>query len=317
MPRTGERTREFAEAGRQAGERPKDLVEPEELITAEQLVRPFSGKHHLHALRRRARQEHPRDLHASDHWIFGMPDRLWKQPDLVRAACRLVNVQIVIRKVVQQLLAPNLIEIGMLERKGERRDGALAQPVHQRNHGARVQARAQPRANGNVTHEVESNGFCELLAKRLRPLAGAPAPPIRSEVDVPVLVETRLALLIDEVVGRRYTANTCEHRPGRPHQTLHHQVGERGVVHSPLNGIRRENRFLFRAEVAARGRQCIMKRLDPESIPRQHEPLPVSIPQREAEHATKMPHALGPEVLVEMHDDFNIGMGVETMTARD
>ena len=211
----------------------------------------------------------------------------------------------------------NLIEIGMLERKGERRDGALAQPVHQRNHGARVQARAQPRANGNVTHEVQSNGFCELLAKRLRPLPGAPAPAVRSEVDVPVLVETRVALLIDEVVGRRYPANTREHRSGCSHETPHHQVGERGVVHSPLYGIGRENRFLLRAEVAARGRKCIMKRLDPESIPRQHEPLPLSIPKREAEHATQMPHALDPEILVEMHDDFNIGMRVETMTARD
>ncbi len=92
--------------------------------------------------------------------------------------------------------------------------------------------------------------------------------------------------------------------------------GERGRVHAPPYPGAHDQGLQLGAENQALRRLSVVERLDPQVISCQKERLPPRIPEGEGEHASQVADAIGPVLLVEVHECLGVRGGREAVAAR-
>src|SRR5688572_1570598 len=112
-------------------QRTKRLVDTEIIVAAKDLVGSLAGQHNLYALCCRTCEQHTRNFHSTYYRILSVPLRFRQELEVVGSAPRDAGIEVVSGKIVEQLLRADLIHARIVERERKRRDGTLAELIHE------------------------------------------------------------------------------------------------------------------------------------------------------------------------------------------
>jgi hypothetical protein len=118
---------------------------------------------------------------------------------------------------------------------------------------------------------------------------------------------------MEKIVRRREPPNCAQQGFRRQDKSDRKQLLHGAGVNLSFNTTAGEDGFELRPEKQSAGSDGIAQWLDAKPISGQHEPSMTGIPDSEAEHASQEIHTAHPMVLVQVDDDFDIRIGMETM----
>ena len=155
-----------------------------------------------------------------------------------------------------------LVEARILEADGERGYGLRGGAAHEARDGARVDAGAEPRADGNVAPQVEPHRFLELRAELRRPGVGRAARRAVAgigEAQLPVRMLGQDAPLVEHVVARQHLTDGAEEGARREDEAEGQEVLQRADVEPALDPAGDEQRLQLGAEEQALGRLGVVR----------------------------------------------------------
>src|SRR6266511_4655657 len=158
--------------------------------------------------------------------------------------------------------------------------------------------------------------LAQLLTPRLEPGAVSVAP-VGPEWQTPVapLLEP-LARRPGEGAARLELSHPAEEGLGARDEAGGEELGQHCLVELWAEAPGNQDGLDLRREEQLPVRDGIVERLDPETVPRQEQPLALAVPEREGEHPLQPLHAALAFLLVEMEDRLRIALGAVAMAAR-
>ena len=156
---------------------------------------------------------------------------------------------------------------------------------------------------------MELDALGQLVAQPIGPVLLGRAPVVivaRGEHRLPVLADVDASLAPGQRVPGRQAADAGDNRARRDDASVRKKLAQRLEIGMRLDRARREDRLLLRPEKKAVGGNRIVQGLDAQPVAREHQPPPLRIPQRQAEHAAQMRNEIETVLLVQMHDHLDV-----------
>ena len=183
---------------------------------------------------------------------------------------------------------------------------------------AEIDAAAEESSERHVADHPQPDRFLELAGEAVD-RGGIVAAAVGRDVfgrRIPVALDRDLALRPGHAMRRRQFGDPGEHA-FRPGAVAQRQIG---VDPGEIGLARHQWAFQQRLDLGGKDqaavRSVVVDRLDPEPVARDQDAVAAHVVQRERKHAAQMIDTGVTVVLVQMHDDFGIGIGAEAMAAR-
>ena len=133
----------------------------------------------------------------------------------------------------------------------------------------------------------------------------------------PVLAHVRAAVLPGQVMARRQLGDALEHRQRVRHVLVGQVMMQRFERELARHAAGLEDGLDLRREEDAVLLDAVAERLLPDPVAREEQRPRARVPDREGEHPAKILQAVRALLLVEVEDDFRVGVGAELVSLRD
>src|SRR5581483_11799291 len=307
-------------AGQQLDERPRQPCQPADplrqpirdvrVVPAEQLVAAFPRERDLDVLGGEARDEVRRQRRR-------VRKRLVESVRQCRQEQRRVGAQheLAVPRSVPLRDEPRvreLVERTLLEADRERPQPAARLRRRQRGQRRRVDASGQEHADRDVAHEVRADGVPEPRPELLREHGPGLAPQLarRRRPGEPREPDPAATLPHEQMPGRQLPG-PAEDRVRRRDRVEREKTFERVEV-----DLAPRQRPQLRRERKPVALLAVVERLDPEPVPREHEPPPARIPDRDGEHPAQPRREPVAGLLVEVDENLRVAVRPEAMAGR-
>jgi hypothetical protein len=207
-----------------------------------------------------------------------------------------------------------LVELSFPEADGERPHGVSALQAHQGHDRTAVQPPAEEGPHGHVAHQVGTHRLPQPSPQLRHVLPQTPGRPLRGD-EVPVALQPEAGTFQDQPVTRRQLPDAAK-RGVRARDVPVREVQVQGLwLQLPPHVRELEERLELRRECDSVAPLLVVQGLDPEPVPREHEPLPRGVPQGEGKHPAQPPDTVHAEGLVRVHDHLGVRTGPEAVAA--
>ncbi len=203
---------------------------------------------------------------------------------------------------------PFINDLGAIKADGERLDLFARRLNRQAADGRRINPAAQQDSHRHVRNHVLAHGRAQQVVKLVDSLVEGHRRALLGKTKIPIPMRGDTRRLGDQIMAGQEFAHSLKQR-FFPRQVVERQkLSNRRHVHLPANGWIGKDGFQLRGEPQGAAVVEIVQRLDAHAVARHEQSASLRVPNGERKHPAELLDALGTLVLVQMHDDFRVGL---------